>query len=329
MTNPSSIKDDEYREILASILKRFIRLVGTPTAVRVARRTPDLVVDDDGNVIDFDHNNPLITITQLIDQYGVVFGETAVALSRQAVRPVNASQTTLHNIGLAAKPEEPIRLLLVDDAILFRESLTNLLEQQPDINIVGQAGSVQEALQAARSLNPDLILMDFSLPDGTGLDATLAILAELPQIKIIFLTVHEDDERLFSAIRVGARGYLFKNSHANELVKTLRGVARGEAGISRGLARRIIEEFARTPAPLSVDADAKSELSTRELDVVHQLAKGASNREIAAALFISENTVKNHIRNVLSKLHLRNRREIARYARNKGMISPFEPRPKP
>jgi len=327
VTPSSTIKDAEYREILASILKRFIRLVGAPAALRVARRTPDLVVDDEGNVLDFDHDNPLVTITQLIDQYGVVFGEAAVALSRQAVRPINASQATLHNIGLASTPEEPIRLMLVDDAVLFRESLTNLLEQQPDINIVGQAGSVQEALQVARTHKPDLILMDFSLPDGTGLDATLAILAEMPQTKIVFLTVHEDDERLFSAIRVGARGYLFKNTHANELVKTLRGVARGEAGISRGLARRIIEEFARTAPPPPVDVDVKTELSTRELDVVYQLAKGASNREIAAALFISENTVKNHIRNVLSKLHLRNRREIARYARAKGLASPFEPKP--
>lgn len=320
MTNPSSIKDDEYREILASILKRFIRLVGTPTAVRVARRTPDLVLDDDGNVIDFDHNNPLVTITQLIDQYGVVFGETAVALSRQAVRPVGAPENVLREAGLAPPRETPIRLMLVDDAVLFRESLANFLQQQPDFTVVGQAGSMREALTRAEQLQPEMILMDFSLPDGTGLDATIAILSAQPEVKIVFLTVHEDDERLFGAIRAGAKGYLFKNAHTAELVRTLQGVMRGEAGLSRHLARRILEEFSRTPTPSPETPIEQVNLTLREIEIVQELARGGSNKEIAQKFVISENTVKNHVRNVLSKLQVHSRREIAKYARTSGLL---------
>lgn len=314
-----AITDITYREILTSIIQRFVRLVGLPAALNIARRTPDLMVDDTGRVLNYDQNNPLVTITQLMDSYAAVFGDSALHLSRQALRLETTPEAVLHEVGLLTRVS-PVKLLLVDDAVLFRESLVNLLHQQPDFTIVGQAGSMAEAVEQAATLHPALILMDFSLPDGTGLEATIQILAEHPEIKIVFLTVHEDDERLFSAIRAGARGYLFKNSHTHELIRTLRGVARGEAGVSRALAVRLLNEFARTPSPSVADPHDKTELTTREIEIVRELARGASNKEIAEKLVISENTVKNHVRNVLAKLHLRSRREIAKYARDHNLL---------
>lgn len=317
-----TVDEPTYREILSSIIKRFMRLVGAASALLVARRTPDLVVDDDGNVLSYDENNPLVTITQLIDSYGAIFGAAAVALSQKAVRPDAAPTEILQSAGLLQPPTAPINLLLVDDAVLFRESLVNLLQQQPEFTVVGQASSVEEAIRLARALQPEMILMDFSLPDGTGLEATITILAERPDTKIVFLTIHEDDERLFSAVRAGAKGYLFKNVHTTELIKTLQGVARGEAGLSRSLASRVLEEFARSLGPEAEAAFEKTELTPREVEIVRELARGASNRAIAEKFVISESTVKNHIRNVLTKLRVRSRRDIAKYARDHGLLKP-------
>jgi DNA-binding NarL/FixJ family response regulator len=199
----------------------------------------------------------------------------------------------------------------------------SLIAPQPDFQVIGQAGSVQEAVEAARQLRPDIILMDFILPDGTGLEATLAILAEQPEAKIVFLTVHEDDETLFAGIRAGAVGFLFKNTRSAELLRRLRAVARGEAGISPGIALRILDEFSKTTAPTASGGEpASTELTPREIEIIRELAKGASNRDIARHLVISENTVKNHVRNVLAKLHLRNRREVAEYARRHRLVPP-------
>jgi two-component system NarL family response regulator len=215
------------------------------------------------------------------------------------------------------------RLLLVDDHVLFREGLISLIAPQPDFHVIGQAGSVQEAVTLARQLRPDIILMDFILPDGTGLDATLAILAEMPGTRIVFLTVHEDDETLFAAIRAGAVGYLFKNTRSADLLKRLRAVTRGEAGISPAVALRILDEFSKTTSPpAGGDEPAGTELTPREIEIIRELAQGASNREIARHLVISENTVKNHVRNVLAKLHLRNRREVVEYAQRHRLVPP-------
>lgn len=212
-----------------------------------------------------------------------------------------------------------MRVLLVDDHILFREGLVGLLGSQPGIDVVGEAGSVSEAIEMTRDLRPDLVLMDFSLPDGTGLDATQTILSERPETKIVFLTVHEEDDRLFAAIRGGAKGYLLKNVPIAKLLASLRGIEHGEAAISPTMTSRVLNEFARLEP--KQDLPASDELTTRELDVLRELVTGASNREIADHLVIAENTVKNHIRNILSKLNLKNRREAAEFAREKLKIS--------
>ncbi|RME69318.1 MAG: DNA-binding response regulator [Chloroflexi bacterium] len=213
-----------------------------------------------------------------------------------------------------------IRILLVDDHALFREGLVSLLNGQPDLEVVGQAGSVKEAIEQTEQLEPDLILMDFGLPDGTGLEATQAILARRPGTNIVFLTVHEEDDRLFAAIRCGAKGYLLKNVPVARLLTFIRGVVQGKAALTREMTSRLLVEFARTepaPEPPAYTVD----LTSRELEVLKVLATGATNREIASRLYITESTVKNHVRNILAKLNLRNRREASRYARQHGLVN--------
>lgn len=215
-----------------------------------------------------------------------------------------------------------LRVLIVDDHALFREGLVSLLSAQPDFQVVGQAGSVREAIVAARDLRPDLVLMDFGLPDGTGLEATRAILAEQPQIQMVFLTIHEDDERLFAAIRSGAKGYLLKDVPMAKLLAYLRGLERGEAAVSGAMTSHILSEFSRLQAPPQSDQAQVTELTPREAEVLRELAGGATNQEIASRLVISENTVKHHVRSILTKLNLRNRREAARFARQHGLTGP-------
>jgi DNA-binding NarL/FixJ family response regulator len=215
-----------------------------------------------------------------------------------------------------------MRILLVDDHILVREGFESLLNSQPDFRVVGQAGSVAEAIVMARQLCPDLILMDFGLPDGTGLDATQAILAEQPEIKIVFLTIHEEDDRLFAAIRSGAKGYLLKNVSGAKLLTFLRRTEQGEPAISPDMASRILAEFSRLEPPRRERLET-DQLTLRELEVLKELASGASNREIADHLMIAENTVKSHVRNVLTKLNLRNRREATAFAHSQNLLKPF------
>ncbi len=318
----SSPESVSYREIIASIVRRFARLAGVPAALNVARKVPRLSVDDDGNVLDYNVNDPMGTITLLIDQYETLYGEIARTLARQAAQPLAAvaENKLLQEIGLSENAPVPVQVLIVDDHVLFRDGLVSLLGAQTDIKIVGQADSIQDAVALARKSPPHLAIINMALPDGTGVDATRAILAEDTNIKIVVLTVQDDEKQLFEAVRAGAIGYLSKRANALELLETLRGVMRGEAGVSRTTARRILEEFVRLSPPHSEEA---ATLTSREVEVLRELANGASNQEIAKRLVISENTVKNHVRNVLAKLH--SRREAADYARRHGLTSPRPP----
>lgn len=208
-------------------------------------------------------------------------------------------------------------VLVIDDHVLFRDGLVSLFQSTPDFHVVAQAGSVKEGVEKAFYHRPDIILMDFSLPDGTGLDATRVILQEIPECKIIFLTVFETDENLLSAIRLGAKGYMLKNVSSASLISSLRALAQGEIAMSRKMMSRVVEFSQTLPLPPTNDLIAK--LSPREIDVLCEIQEGASNFEIAQNLYLAENTVKHHIHNILEKLGVENRRQAAEIARQLGM----------
>ncbi len=202
-----------------------------------------------------------------------------------------------------------MKVLLVDDHALFRAGLTSLLAAW-GVDVVGQAGDGQEAIARTRELRPDLIFMDINMPTLGGLEATRAIKSESPGVKVIMLTVSDDDQDLFEAIKSGADGYLLKNLREDEFADLLERVKRGEPIMSPGLARRLLQEFARLKdEPPSLDP-GQSGLTPREREVLEQLTLGATNKEISAVLFISENTVSYHMKNIISKLHLRNRSQV-------------------
>lgn len=216
----------------------------------------------------------------------------------------------------------PVRTLVVDDHVLLRDGITGILNEQPDFEVVAEAGSVSGALEAVRTHRPDLILMDYGLPDGTGLEATREILAKFPATNIVLLTVHEEDDLLFAAVRSGANGYLLKNISAKELLGKLRGLSQGHAAISPDQTRRILSEFARTEPP-EQDEPAELDLLTgRELDVLRLIVAGASNKEIGLELHISVYTVKNHVHHILEKLNVNNRHEAIELAIKKRLIMP-------
>jgi DNA-binding NarL/FixJ family response regulator len=214
-----------------------------------------------------------------------------------------------------------IRVLLADDHALFREGLAGIIAAQPDFEVVGEAGDGLEALVKARELVPELILMDIGMPGCDGLEATRRIKQELPAVTIVMLTVRDEEEKLFEAIKNGAQGYLLKNMRSQEILALLRGAVQGEAAITPALAGRMLEEFRRLSrevpwAPEEEDAA----LTRRELEVLGLVAEGAADKEIAEALCISLHTVKSHMRNILGKLHVSGRSEAARYARHKGLV---------
>jgi len=215
-----------------------------------------------------------------------------------------------------------VKVLVVDDHVLFREGLVSLLKADEFFKVVGQAGSVREAIGLARKLHPDLILMDFSLPDGDGAEASAAILAEQPGCKIVFLTMYDADDKLFAAIRSGAKGYLLKNVPVAKLVTSLKSIEKGEAAISGTMTMRILERFSQQDGASSEEPIIHANLSKREVEILRELAKGGSNSEIAARLFLSENTVKHHVHNILSKLRLENRKEVIQYAQQAGLTKP-------
>lgn len=216
---------------------------------------------------------------------------------------------------------ERIRVLLVDDHALFREGLAGIITDQPDMEIVGEASDGLEGLVKAIELAPDLILMDIEMPGGNGLEAMRRIKRDLPAVAVVMLTVYDDEEKLFEAIKNGAQGYLLKNIHSQTMLELMRGAVRGEAAITPIMAGRMLEEFRRLSHEAPLDGGEEvSTLTHREQETLSLVATGAADKDIAAALNISLHTVKSHMRNILAKLHVNSRHEAARYARRKGLI---------
>lgn len=218
---------------------------------------------------------------------------------------------------------EPVRVLLVDDQALFREALGTLLSVREDIEVVGEAADGQQALRQAAALTPHVTLMDLHMPVLDGIAATRRLLLDQPDVRVLALTTFDDADEVFAALRAGAVGYLLKDVSSERLVEAILAAARGESVLEPSVAAKVVARFAElhdddhaaTPAqPLVVP------LTDRELEVIGLLADGRSNREIAAALFLAEGTVKNHVTNVLAKLEARDRTQAALRARALGLV---------
>jgi DNA-binding NarL/FixJ family response regulator len=213
----------------------------------------------------------------------------------------------------APSESEPIRVLVVDDQELFRRGLVMLLSHEDGIEVVGEAGDGEEGAAIAAAAVPDVVLLDIRMPRRTGLEACQSIKQAVPTSKIIMLTVSDEEADLYEAVKSGASGYLLKDSSIDEVAQAIRVVADGQSLISPSMAVKLIDEFKQMSRPEREHVPGLR-LTDRELEVLRFVAKGLNNREIAKHLFISENTVKNHVRNILEKLQLHSRMEAVMYA---------------
>ena len=221
------------------------------------------------------------------------------------------------------REQRPIRILICEDQTLMREGLKTILELdsgEPPFEIIGEASDGEEAVRQARTLSPDVALMDIQMPRQNGVQATAAITTTLPATRVIILTTFDNDDYVFEAIKAGAMGYLLKDTPANELAATIRRMQQGESFIQPQVATKLLMEFGRRGTITRGQASEDEDLSQRELDVLKLLAQGASNREIASRLVLAEGTIKNHVSNILIKLHAANRTQAANLARERGFI---------
>ncbi|MCM8745998.1 response regulator transcription factor [Thermomicrobium sp. CFH 73360] len=209
-----------------------------------------------------------------------------------------------------------MRVLIVDDHALFRDGLRSLLEAR-GVTVVGEAGNGREAVELTRQLRPDIVLMDLTMPEVDGLSATRILTTELPEVKVVILTASDDEADLFEAIKSGAYGYLLKNLETEEFFRALEAVQSGQPVLTPHLARRVLQELSRGESRRREEFS----LTERERDILELLVQGiTSNRELADRLFISENTVKYHLRNIMAKLHLENRAQVIAYALRTGLV---------
>jgi len=241
------------------------------------------------------------------------------------MRPMDrmpASQDAHRSAG-AEGGGEPIRVLVADDHVLFRRGLEMVLQQEGGIDVVGEAGDGVEAVKRAVELLPDVILMDVRMPRSNGIEACLSIKELVPSSKILMLTISDEENDLFEAIRAGANGYLLKDVPGEEIAAGIRAVHNGQSLISPSMASKLLLEFAQISRRGAEAPNPHTpQLTGREVEVLRLVARGLVNREIGSQLFISENTVKNHVRNILEKLQLHTRMEAAMYAVQQNLIDP-------
>ena len=217
-----------------------------------------------------------------------------------------------------------MKIVIADDHALFRDSLRSLVESR-GIEVVGEASNGNQAIELARRLQPDVVLMDLAMPEMSGLEATRLLAAELPAVKVVVLTASDDDAKLFEAIKAGAQGYLLKNLESDDFFSLLERVEHGEPALTPAIARKLLQEFSR-PGRANAAAPDPDELTEREREVLVLLVEGVtSNRKLARQLGVSENTIKFHIRHILDKLHLNSRAQAVGYAVRHGIIEPQRP----
>jgi len=214
---------------------------------------------------------------------------------------------------------DSLRILLVDDHLLFRKGLARLLDAQPDFDVVGEARDGLEAVEQALLLHPDLVLMDIRMPNCDGFEATRRIKVQMEGVWVVMLTVSDDEQDLATAVRYGADGYLLKDLLPETLFQQLRGLMSGDVPISRAMTGKLFRQLAQQGRP-AAQPTAAAVLSARECEVLPLVVHGYSNQEIAEALGITRNTVKNHLRSILAKLRVRNRAQAAAYAVSHGLV---------
>lgn len=214
-----------------------------------------------------------------------------------------------------------IRVLVADDQELVRTGFRVILNAEPDLQVVGEARDGNEVIEAARRLHPEVVLMDIRMPNLDGIEATRRIVAGTGSPRVLILTTFDLDEYVYEALRAGASGFLLKDAAADELLQAIRVVAAGEALLAPSITRRLIEDYARRPAPRR-QPDALADLTARELDVMRLLARGMSNTDIARELFLGDATVKTHVARIFSKLSLHDRAQAVVLAYETGLVQP-------
>jgi DNA-binding NarL/FixJ family response regulator len=216
---------------------------------------------------------------------------------------------------------DKINVLIVDDHTLFRKGVRSMLEAEDDMTVVGEAASGREALEQAQTLMPDVILMDIAMPDMDGVEATRTMQREMPHVGVIFCTMFEDDESVFAGLKAGGRGYILKGSNPETMLRAIRAVAHGESLLSPTIAQKVLRQFSALPGEAPAGrAPFCDDLTEREREVLTMVGQGHSNKEIARQLCISEKTVKNHIANIFSKLHINDRTQAVLYAIRQGLV---------
>ncbi|WP_328751041.1 response regulator transcription factor [Streptomyces sp. NBC_00285] len=222
-----------------------------------------------------------------------------------------------------AAETKPARVVVADDQTVVREGIVMLLGLLPGIEVVGAAGDGEEAVKLVAELAPDVVLMDLRMPRCDGVEATRRIRTEHPGTQVVVLTTYADDDSLFPALKAGARGYLTKDAGGDEIVRAVHNVLSGDAGLSPSIQRRLLERLSDPEPPQpAVSAEAPDGLTTREVEVLEQIAEGLSNQEIARRLHVSPATVKTHINNLFAKTGLKDRAQAVRYAYAKGLVRP-------
>jgi DNA-binding NarL/FixJ family response regulator len=217
----------------------------------------------------------------------------------------------------AASPAKPIRLLVVDDHEVVRQGLVSMLDRREGFQVVAEAGTAADAVEQARRFEPDLVIMDVRLPDGSGIEACREIRSALPATRVVILTSYPDEEAVFSAIVAGASGYLLKQIRARDLVNAIESVARGESLLDPAVTEKVLERVRRIAS--GAEHDDLAQLTQQERKILMLVAEGKTNKEIADEVFLSDKTVKNYVSSILSKLNLQRRAQAAAYMARRGM----------